>query len=175
MPLLTEYYNQVRSGHVWAEYLSFHVPKFQQPTSPQHRTMFTIEQCLRLSIIDLLNSQIRTIAAQNVCSSNSDVKAGCGKGALVPGTECPLNVYCGPFGYCGVTGDFCEPGCQSNCPQPGPTKLNTGTIQNLVIGFVLKFQITRRKGNWCFCRHRAAWSLTRRGCMFTLQLILGLL
>jgi chitinase len=42
-----------------------------------------------------------------------------------------LNVCCGQYGYCGVTTEFCEPGCQ----QPASTGLSSGSVQNIVIGY----------------------------------------
>ncbi|CAG8971988.1 hypothetical protein HYALB_00003326 [Hymenoscyphus albidus] len=75
-----------------------------------------------------------------LCWSNCDAHAECGKFALVPGTKCPLNVCCSPFGFCGMTEDFCkkgtdeDPGCQSNCDQP-PSGASGGNVQNRIIGY----------------------------------------
>lgn len=84
------------------------------------------------------------------CYSNCGAKAECGRGAEVAGTECPLNVCCGGFGYCGTTEEFCTTTgsnpCQSNCPQPGSTGQSGGNVRDLVIGYF------------------GTWSLTRRGC-----------
>lgn len=82
----------------------------------------------------------------NVCISHCDAKADCGQGAAVPGTECPLNVCCGKWGYCGTTANFCGDGCQSNCEQPSSTGQSNGDVRELVIGY------------W------EGWSLTTRGC-----------
>ncbi|KAF2003755.1 glycoside hydrolase family 18 protein [Amniculicola lignicola CBS 123094] len=60
-----------------------------------------------------------------VCWSNCNAKAECGRDADLPGKKCPLNVCCSKFGFCGMTEEFCDkgtkedPGCQSNCDQPG--------------------------------------------------------
>ncbi|KAJ1326789.1 chitinase [Microdochium nivale] len=81
------------------------------------------------------------ISPNEVCWSNCDAKAECGKNARVPGQKCPLNVCCGKWGFCGMTKDFCEKedkgatgGCQSNCDQPGP-KNKAGDQLNRVIGY----------------------------------------
>ncbi|KAH7038382.1 glycosyl hydrolases family 18-domain-containing protein [Microdochium trichocladiopsis] len=81
------------------------------------------------------------ISPNEVCWSNCDAKAECGKNAKVPGQKCPLNVCCGKWGFCGMTKDFCEKedhgatgGCQSNCDQPGPKNKASDQL-NRVIGY----------------------------------------
>ncbi|KAI2463541.1 family 18 glycosyl hydrolase [Annulohypoxylon bovei var. microspora] len=73
----------------------------------------------------------------SVCTSNCKARAECGSWAETPGQECPLKVCCSNSGYCGVTEEFCDTslGCQSNCPQPPSTGLNTGNVTNIVIGY----------------------------------------
>lgn len=80
------------------------------------------------------------ISPNEVCWSNCDAKAECGKNAKVPGQKCPLNVCCGKWGFCGMTEDYCEKedngatgGCQSNCDRPGPK--NKASSQSRVIGY----------------------------------------
>ncbi|EAQ84573.1 hypothetical protein CHGG_08587 [Chaetomium globosum CBS 148.51] len=80
------------------------------------------------------------ISPNEVCWSNCDAKSECGKDAKVPGQECPLNVCCGKWGFCGMTEDYCDKedhgatgGCQSNCDQPGPK--NKASTQARVIGY----------------------------------------
>ncbi|KAL2259976.1 hypothetical protein VTK26DRAFT_6171 [Humicola hyalothermophila] len=76
----------------------------------------------------------------DVCWSNCDAKAECGRYADPPGKECPLNVCCSPWGFCGMTEDFCkvtddeETSCQSNCEQPGSGASN-GNIRNRIVGY----------------------------------------
>ncbi|KAM7212522.1 putative glycosyl hydrolases family 18 protein [Rhypophila decipiens] len=78
----------------------------------------------------------------DVCWSNCNAKAECGRFANPPGKTCPLNVCCSQWGFCGSTADFCkmDPGgdpeksCQSNCAQPGPTNKD-GNVQKRVIGY----------------------------------------
>ncbi|KAH7633186.1 family 18 glycosyl hydrolase [Sordaria sp. MPI-SDFR-AT-0083] len=89
-----------------------------------------------------------------VCVSNCDAKAECGLGADPPGKECPLNVCCGPWGYCGTTEGFCGDGCQSNCEQPSSTKLSDGDVTKLVIGYVEAWNIDNNEG--CSSR-RSDW------------------
>ena len=44
------------------------------------------------------------------CTSNCDALAECGIGSA-PGQEnCPLNVCCSKFGFCGTAEDFCTDG-----------------------------------------------------------------
>ncbi|GME35753.1 Chitin-binding type 1 protein [Neofusicoccum parvum] len=81
------------------------------------------------------------ISPNEVCWSNCDAKAECGKNAAVPGQECPLNVCCGKWGFCGMTEDYCTVedngatgGCQSNCEQPGP-KNKASSQSDRVIGY----------------------------------------
>lgn len=80
------------------------------------------------------------VSPNEVCWSNCDAKSECGKDAAVPGQECPLNVCCGKWGFCGMTDDYCDVedhgttgGCQSNCDQPGPKDKADG--QDRVIGY----------------------------------------
>ncbi|ENH99491.1 glycoside hydrolase family 18 protein [Bipolaris maydis ATCC 48331] len=81
------------------------------------------------------------ISPNEVCWSNCDAKAECGKNAAIPGQKCPLNVCCGKWGFCGMTKDFCDKedhgatgGCQSNCDQPGPKNKASDQL-NRVIGY----------------------------------------
>ncbi|KXH60222.1 glycosyl hydrolase family 18, partial [Colletotrichum salicis] len=78
------------------------------------------------------------------CWSNCDAKAECGRYAEMEGKECPLNVCCSPFGFCGMTEDFCkktddeETSCQSNCDQPGSGSSN-GNVRQRVVGTLSLF------------------------------------
>jgi len=75
-----------------------------------------------------------------VCWSNCNAKAECGRDADPPGKKCPLNVCCSKYGFCGMTEEFCkkgtkeDPGCQSNCDQPG-SGASGGDVQKKVIGY----------------------------------------
>ncbi|KAK2015704.1 hypothetical protein LZ32DRAFT_689406 [Colletotrichum eremochloae] len=74
------------------------------------------------------------------CWSNCNAKAECGRYAETVGKECPLNVCCSPFGFCGMTEDFCkitddeETSCQSNCEQPSSGSSN-GNVRKRVVGY----------------------------------------
>nr|GAT44459.1 predicted protein [Mycena chlorophos] len=61
-----------------------------------------------------------TLADGGPCSSNCDAKAQCGPNAPAGEEDCPLNVCCSQYGFCGTTEDFCGDGCQSNCNPPPP-------------------------------------------------------
>ncbi|KAI0595746.1 carbohydrate-binding module family 18 [Biscogniauxia sp. FL1348] len=76
----------------------------------------------------------------DVCWSNCDAHAECGRNSDPPGKECPLNVCCSQFGFCGTTEDFCKvtndknTTCQSNCEQPG-SGASGGDVQKRIIGY----------------------------------------
>ena len=77
----------------------------------------------------------------DVCWSNCDAHAECGKDALPAGKGCPLNVCCSPFGFCGTTSEFCGTGCQSKsaCNQPS-SNATGGNVQQRVIGYYEAWQ-----------------------------------
>ncbi|KAF8457846.1 glycosyl hydrolases family 18-domain-containing protein [Kalaharituber pfeilii] len=80
------------------------------------------------------------VSPNEVCWSNCDAKAECGRFADPPGKKCPLNVCCSQYGFCGMTADFCTKGdaegvgCQSNCDQPG-SGASGGDVQKKIIGY----------------------------------------
>ncbi|KAI3068615.1 CAZyme family GH18 [Aspergillus niger] len=56
----------------------------------------------------------------------------CGEFAAPGNSDCPINVCCSSFGYCGVTSEFCGNGCQKNsngggCGQPNRPKCSENT------------------------------------------------
>ncbi|KAK0625190.1 glycoside hydrolase superfamily [Bombardia bombarda] len=65
-----------------------------------------------------------TFCGAGNCTTNCDYKAECDPGGWGPAyaaaTDCPLNVCCSPFGFCGTTEEFCggatvpEPHCNGN-------------------------------------------------------------
>jgi hypothetical protein len=62
--------------------------------------------------------------APDNCVGTCNATAECGQYAAEKGLECPLNVCCSRWGFCGTTEEFCQTGsnknesCQSNCAQP---------------------------------------------------------
>jgi chitinase len=80
------------------------------------------------------------VSPNEVCWSNCDAHAECGRDAAPAGKECPLNVCCSPFGFCGLTEEFCKvdddeaKSCQSNCEQPSSGRSN-GNVRDRVIGY----------------------------------------
>jgi hypothetical protein len=80
----------------------------------------------------------------DVCWSNCDAHAECGRHADPPGKTCPLNVCCSQYGFCGTTSEFCDEGendddgnptgCQSNCDQPSSGAAD-GDVQKRIIGY----------------------------------------
>lgn len=93
---------------------------------------------------DGINNQ----SPNDVCWSNCDATSECGQFAATPGAECPLNVCCSQYGFCGMTSDFCDKGkdpssgCQSNCNQPG-SGASGGDVQSRVIGYYESWQHDR--------------------------------
>ncbi|KAJ7064104.1 hypothetical protein C8F01DRAFT_1229630 [Mycena amicta] len=77
----------------------------------------------------------------DVCTSNCDAQAECGKDAPPENVTCPLNVCCSQFGFCGTTStlcvgrgtstnhdilaEFCGDGCQSHCGAPATPSCGT--------------------------------------------------
>lgn len=65
------------------------------------------------------------------CIGTCDAKAECGEYAEKPGSDCPLNVCCSRWGFCGTTEEFCkisdkkEESCQSNCGSPDRKKCDS--------------------------------------------------
>jgi len=88
-----------------------------------------------------------------VCWSNCNAKAECGRDADPPGKKCPLNVCCSKYGFCGMTEEFCkkgtkeDPGCQSNCDQPG-SGASGGDVQKKVIGYYEAWAHDRNARAW---------------------------
>ncbi|KAI0203159.1 carbohydrate-binding module family 18 [Astrocystis sublimbata] len=80
------------------------------------------------------------ISPNEVCWSNCNAHAECGRYAETPGQKCPLNVCCSQYGFCGTEKDFCkvtddeETSCQSNCKQP-TSGSSGGNVLKRVIGY----------------------------------------
>ena len=85
------------------------------------------------------------------CWSNCNAHAACGNNSITGDVQCPLNVCCSQYGFCGATSDFCGQGtwskftlssahhltllgCQSNCNQPGSGS-SGGNVQSRIIGY----------------------------------------
>ncbi|KAJ7613448.1 glycoside hydrolase superfamily, partial [Roridomyces roridus] len=91
------------------------------------------------------------LAAGGPCSSNCDAKAQCGPNAPAGEEECPLNVCCSQFGFCGTTQDFCGEGCTSNCNPANPARCGSDA----------QTALTKRIGyyeGWAAARSCDAWS-----------------
>ncbi|KAJ5705359.1 hypothetical protein N7536_001048 [Penicillium majusculum] len=72
----------------------------------------------------------------DTCISNCDAKAECGKDAEDPSANCPLNVCCSPFGFCGTTEEFCGKGCQGdNCGDITRPSCQTNDVFKTKIGY----------------------------------------
>ncbi|KAK4442906.1 hypothetical protein QBC34DRAFT_479340 [Podospora aff. communis PSN243] len=77
----------------------------------------------------------------DVCWSNCDAKASCGRFAEPVGKKCPLNVCCSQHGFCGTTEEFCavteDPltSCQNGCEQPSSGSAGGGNVQKRIIGY----------------------------------------
>ncbi|KAI0364301.1 glycoside hydrolase, partial [Pilatotrama ljubarskyi] len=68
------------------------------------------------------------------CTSNCDAVAECGPNAAPGHEECPLNVCCSKFGFCGSTDEFCGSNCVGDhCGSPSiPTGVNSAVTSRLV-------------------------------------------
>ncbi|ETS88166.1 hypothetical protein PFICI_01994 [Pestalotiopsis fici W106-1] len=70
------------------------------------------------------------------CKSNCNATAECGQYAAVAPGDCPINVCCSKWGFCGTTSDFCGDGCQPNsdgggcgdAPRPEECTANTNAL-----------------------------------------------
>ncbi|PQE17112.1 glycosyl hydrolase family 18 protein [Rutstroemia sp. NJR-2017a BBW] len=74
----------------------------------------------------------------DICWSNCNAKAECGRDASSFNATCPLNVCCSEFGFCGTTSDFCGAGCQSNCKMPdgsGAGRAAASNVQSRIVGY----------------------------------------
>ncbi|KAJ7264087.1 hypothetical protein B0H12DRAFT_1102814 [Mycena haematopus] len=92
-----------------------------------------------------------TVAAGGPCTSNCDAKAQCGPNAPAGEEDCPLNVCCSQYGFCGTTEDFCGTGCTSNC----------NPAQTASCGADQQSALTRRIGyyeGWASTRSCDAWT-----------------
>ncbi|KAJ7636708.1 hypothetical protein FB45DRAFT_1056011 [Roridomyces roridus] len=111
-------------------------PIYNEPLSPQRRYG---------------DAFCTTLAAGGPCSSNCDAKAQCGPNAPAGEEECPLNVCCSQFGFCGTTQDFCGEGCTSNCNPANPAQCGSDA----------QTALTKRIGyyeGWAAARSCDAWS-----------------
>ncbi|RDW80990.1 hypothetical protein BP5796_05688 [Coleophoma crateriformis] len=81
------------------------------------------------------------------CISNCNATAECGKYGTAGHQNCPLNVCCSQYGFCGTTTDFCGTGCQSafggcgSAPVP-PVSHGASTLQR-TIGYYESWSLTR--------------------------------
>ncbi|KAI1104572.1 putative bacteriodes thetaiotaomicron symbiotic chitinase [Jackrogersella minutella] len=70
------------------------------------------------------------------CKSNCNAKAECGQYAAKPPGDCPINVCCSKYGFCGMTDEFCGDGCQKSsngggcgdAPRPKNCAENTNAL-----------------------------------------------
>ncbi|KAF8214839.1 hypothetical protein K438DRAFT_1955885 [Mycena galopus ATCC 62051] len=92
-----------------------------------------------------------TVADGGPCTSNCNAQAQCGPNAPAGEEDCPLNVCCSQYGFCGTTEDFCGTGCQSNC----------NPAQTASCGADQQSALTRRIGyyeGWASSRPCDAWT-----------------
>lgn len=77
--------------------------------------------------------------AADVCISNCNATAPCGEYAKTGEGDCPLNVCCSQFGFCGTTSEFCGTGCQGGYGSCGevdrPTCSGTSAENGRRIGY----------------------------------------
>ncbi|KAI0437933.1 family 18 glycosyl hydrolase [Xylaria telfairii] len=81
------------------------------------------------------------------CTSNCDAKAECGQYGKPGQQNCPLNVCCSKFGFCGSTSDFCGTGCQKGFGGCGDVKrpsCSGNSIAKRTIGYYESWSSTRK-------------------------------
>jgi chitinase len=77
------------------------------------------------------------------CISNCNATAPCGQYAISTEKNCPLNVCCSFFGFCGSTSEFCTMGGERPCQQgfgtcgdaPRPSCSGGDTTSKRVVGY----------------------------------------
>ncbi|KAI0546598.1 hypothetical protein F4679DRAFT_409115 [Xylaria curta] len=82
------------------------------------------------------------------CSSNCNAKAECGQYGVPGRQNCPLNVCCSEFGFCGSIDDFCGKGCQEGFGSCGDVKRPScskdgGSVNDRNIGYYETWANTR--------------------------------
>jgi chitinase len=81
------------------------------------------------------------------CSSNCDAKAPCGQYGAPGSQNCPLNVCCSKFGFCGSTSDFCGTGCQKDfggCGDVNRPSCSGDSVGKRTIGYYESWANTRK-------------------------------
>ncbi|KAJ5658730.1 CAZyme family GH18, partial [Penicillium longicatenatum] len=84
----------------------------------------------------------------DTCVSNCNATAECGKWAATKGAECPLNVCCSQFGFCGTTSDFCDDKCQNNCFNANEPSCSSNDVLKRVIGYYESWSSSRTCDSW---------------------------
>ncbi|KAI0206817.1 hypothetical protein F4808DRAFT_466759 [Astrocystis sublimbata] len=82
------------------------------------------------------------------CSSNCNAKAECGQYGVPGKQNCPLNVCCSEFGFCGSIETFCGKGCQKGFGSCGDVTRpscgkNGGSVDERNIGYYETWANTR--------------------------------
>lgn len=86
--------------------------------------------------------------AAQVCLSNCDAQAECGRCAPTGKGECPLKVCCSKFGFCGTTPDFCDAGCQTAFGGCGPAPKATCTMSTSKIRNIAYYESWAMTRSW---------------------------
>ncbi|KAF9889730.1 hypothetical protein FE257_007036 [Aspergillus nanangensis] len=83
----------------------------------------------------------------DVCLSNCDAEAECGKYSKGGSVSCPLNVCCSEWGFCGSTEEFCGDECQDEfgtCGEPNRPFCSGTSAEMRRIGYYESW-VTERK------------------------------
>ncbi|KAI0419485.1 putative class V chitinase [Xylaria grammica] len=86
----------------------------------------------------------------DVCISNCDATAPCGRNAKPEDAMCLLNACCSQYGLCGSTDSFCGEGCQAGFGSCGPSKTPTCSGSSALtrrIGYYQSWANTRKCDN----------------------------
>ncbi|KAI4721608.1 glycoside hydrolase [Aureobasidium sp. EXF-10727] len=62
--------------------------------------------------------------------------------------QCPLNVCCSQYGYCGTTSDFCGTGCQNGCSKVSEPSCGGSSSDARRIGYYESWSYSRTCDSW---------------------------
>ncbi|CZR66788.1 uncharacterized protein PAC_16689 [Phialocephala subalpina] len=82
------------------------------------------------------------------CTSSCDAVAECGPYAPSGNYDCPLNVCCSQYGFCGTTEDFCGTGCVTGCTTVDEPSCSGSSSDQQLIGYYESWSYDRPCDAW---------------------------
>ncbi|CZR61249.1 uncharacterized protein PAC_11145 [Phialocephala subalpina] len=82
------------------------------------------------------------------CTSSCDAIAECGPYAPSDSYDCPLNVCCSQYGFCGTTSDFCGTGCVTGCTTVDEPSCAGSSSDAQLVGYYESWSYTRPCDAW---------------------------